>query len=77
MYNSSVTTNVWLQYGDSGLGNAGGGLFSFGSYRLGVVGPGDDIDVLCIAPATPPSEPRENGDDDCGRIALFKAMEIN
>ena len=39
MYNSSVTTNVWLQYGDSGLGNAGGGLFSVSSmFKLTNIG---------------------------------------
>ena len=37
---------------DEEANNAGGSVFSFGSYRLGIVGPGDDIDVLCIAPAT-------------------------
>ena len=43
--------------------NAGGKLFSFGSYRLGVVSPGDDLDVLCVGP------------DHCDRDQFYDEME--
>ena len=64
--------NIYKSKGktDEEANSAGGGVFSFGSYRLGIVGPGDDIDVLCIAPATGTRE----SSGDCGRIELFNEM---
>lgn len=40
---------------------------------MGIVGPGDDIDVLCIAPATGTIE--SNSTEKCERIELFQEME--
>lgn len=37
-------------YPQSTIDNAGGRIFPFGSYALGVYGPGSDIDTLVVAP---------------------------
>lgn len=46
VYNISIKNNL----PESIAREAGGKVFSFGSYRLGVHGKGSDIDTLCVAP---------------------------
>ena len=55
---------------DEEANNAGGAVFPFGSYRLGIAGPGDDIDVLCVAPMTG----NRDNNKDCEREELIKEM---
>ena len=55
---------------DEETNNAGGIVYTFGSYGLGIAGPGDDIDVICLAPTTDIKEDNKN----CERNDFFEEM---
>lgn len=48
----SFVRKVSLERGlsEAAANAAGGKIFTFGSYRLGVHGPASDIDTLCVVP---------------------------
>lgn len=46
VYNISIIRGL----SEAAANAAGGEIFTFGSYRLGVHGPGSDIDTLCVVP---------------------------
>ena len=72
--NSIQYSIVSLGLDDDMAREAGGQVFTFGSYRLGLVSKGADIDALCISPRHVAESGRRSGRAELRALTLGGAV---